>query len=140
MKRFWVLVCLLIASPVFAQTHYCDTTQASSTTAVTGTPLTYQICVTNKDANGNPITVTGLALYDNGTRTTPTFVKGTTSTTSGKTEWDLTFTAPSAASVHTYQSGALSAQGESLKSPPFVLTVNLPLTVPDAPTNPFIHP
>ncbi len=60
-------------------------------------------------------------------------VKGTTSAVSGLTIYTSAMTAPSTASVHTYQIAALDAAGESAKSSPFVLTVSLPLTVPAAP-------
>lgn len=128
---------LLCSSPLYAQTHYCDAVQPTSGTAITGQPATLQVCSSLKDANGNPTTITGWAVYDNGTRTTPTLTAGSVSPVSGKQVFSLTVTAP-AVGVHTYQAAAINAGptgGEGVKSTPFVLTINPPPTVPAQPTN-----
>lgn len=136
MKRLLCTLALLaLAAPAAAQTHYCDAAQPTAGTAVAGAPITVEACADGKDANNNPTTLTGWALYDNGTRTQPSFVKGTTSPVSGKSLYTLSTTAPATASVHTYQVAEINGSGEGPKGPPFVLTVNLPATVPTAPTN-----
>lgn len=142
MKRLFAsLFFLAFAAPLQAQTHYCDTVTPTSGTAETNAPLTMAVCQSGLDANGNPTTITGWALYTQVgagpvVRTTPALVAGTKSLVSGKTVYTLATTAPAAAGVVTYQWAALNAKGEAVKSvPPFVLTVTLPLTVPAAATN-----
>lgn len=129
----FALVAICLPARVFAQANPCDTAAPTSGTAVTGQALTLTVCQSLKDANGNPATPTGFAVYDNGTRTTPTFTAGAPSTVSGLTPYSTSITAAATASVHTYQVAAVNAQGESAKSTPFVLTVNLPATVMVAP-------
>lgn len=129
------LVVLALACPLAAQTHPCELPDVTAGTAVAGAPLTLSACHNGKDANGNPDTLTGWALYDNGARTTLTLMaSGAPSPVSGQTLYTTTITAPAAASVHTYQLAAIDARGEGGKSSPFVLTVSLPLTVPSAPS------
>lgn len=133
----WLLGLLVLsaAAPAAAQTHPCDAPAVTSGTKVAGAPMTLSICSDGKDANGNVTPIMGWALYDNGARSTPTLVTGTTSPVSGQTVYTMASTAPLTASVHTYQFATVNAAGEGAKSLPFVLTVNLPLTVPDAPNH-----
>ncbi len=134
MKQVCVcVVFVLMASLAQAQTHPCDMPGPTSGTATPGQMMTLSACHSGKDANGNTIVITGWALYDNATRTTPTLIKGTTSATSGLSIYTLALTAPATIGLHTYQLAAIDAAGESAKSSPFVLTVSVPLTVPVAP-------
>lgn len=129
-----LLVLVGLATPAFAQAHFCDTQAPTSGTVPAGAPVTLQICTLPADTPN----VSTFAVYDNGARLVVTFSKGTTSGQSNKTEWDWQFTAPSAAGLHTYQEAVINATGEGPKSVPFALTVQLPL--PGAPLNPTIHP
>lgn len=125
---------LLFAAPVAAQTHPCDAAQPTSGTAVAGSSVTIAACSDSKDGNGNPTTITGWALYDNGARTTVNLTpSGPVSPVSGLTNYQAAMTAPATASVHTYQLASINMLGEGPKGNPFVLTVTLPLTVPDVP-------
>ena len=136
MKRLLLLLAIvaLFAAPAAAQTHPCDQAYPTSGTAVTGSTVTLSACSDGKDANGNQTPITGWALYDNGARSTVNLTaSGPASTVSGLVNYSTTMTAPGTASVHTYQLATLNAAGEGAKGNPFVLTVTLPLTVPDAP-------
>ena len=124
---------LALSTPLYAQTHYCDVPQPTSLTAASGAPITLGFCHDGKDVNGNPGQPSGFALYDNGLRTTPVFLKGTTSSTSGKTVYTYATTVPTATGLHTLQTAWLSGTVEGAKSNPFALTVVAPALT--APTN-----
>ncbi len=137
MRRRLILALALFAVPALAQaqTHPCDLATATSGTAIAGATVTLSACHSGLDANGNNETITGWALYDNAVRTTPVLTAGTAVSTTGLKLYSVTMTAPATAGVHSYQIAALDASGEGAKStPPFVLTVSLPPTVPAAPS------
>ena len=133
MKPLFVLAILVFASPAICQTHYCDTTQPTTGTAVAGATVTIQHCNDGKDSTGAvPITPTGFRIYSDGNGAVIAMTKGTTSTVSGKTVYSGTFSAPSAG-AHALQTTALVGNVEGPKSGTFTLTTVA--AVPSAPTN-----
>lgn len=129
---FAVIVLLAMPRAASAQTHYCDTTPPTSGTVVAGATLTVQVCAPKNDSAGNPTVVGAWALYDNGTRTTPTFTPGTTSPISGMTVYTLNVPPISVPGAHTLQAAIVNG-GEGGKGTPFALTVTPAL--PGVPTN-----
>lgn len=125
---------LLLATPAFAQTHYCDATQPTSGTGVAGQTLTISECSDNKDTNGNATVITGGFLYDNGVKTAITLTPGSVSTVSGKQLYTATYTVPATAGLRTLQTSFQNASGESAKGNSFALTVSLPPSVATAPS------
>jgi len=131
----FLCVVALLTLPLRSQvTHYCDIAHPVTGTGNLGQSVTLSVCTTNKDANGNQVTITGWALYDNGVRVAPlVFTQGTTSTVSGLQLYTYTFTL-SASGLHTYQVASIDSFGEGTKSDPFALTVSA-TGVPVKPTN-----
>lgn len=129
---------LLLPVAAQAQTHYCDQAPVTTGTATAGQVMTIRVCHSEKDTNGNPTMLTGWAVYVDALPRavvvlTPT---GTVSPVSGKREYTGTTVAPASAGPHSYQVAPINAVGEDGKTtPPFVLTVSLPQTVPAAGSN-----
>lgn len=127
------LLFLLCSSPLYAQTHYCDQAQPTTGTAIVGASVTVRHCNDGKDSTGTvPVTPTAFRVYVDGTGAAITMTKGTTSATSGKSDYTGTITAP-AAGVHTIQTTAVAGTAEGAKSNTFTLTTTA--AVPSAPTN-----
>ena len=135
MKRFvFALAFLLLGSSVYAQAHYCDTTQATSGTAIVGATLTVSACNDGKDSTGTvPDVPTSWKLYDNNIGVPIPMTKGTTSAVSGKTVYTGSYIVPPSPGIHALQTTALNGTAESAKSPTF--TVTGVAAVPSAPTN-----
>lgn len=135
MKRFLLIaVFLLLPCAAQAQTHYCDTPQPTTATAVVGSTLTISHCNDGRDATGTaPVSPTSFKLYDNGTGAVITMMSGTTSTVSGKTVYTGNYIVPATVGAHAIQTTALVGVAESAKSNTF--TVTAVAAIPSAPTN-----
>ena len=134
MIRRLVLICIFLSLPqlVQAQSNYCDTTPATTGNGTVGTPMTLQVCAGPNDTNGNPVTITGWTLYDAATGTSIALTKGSTSTVSGQTVYNGTYT-PTVAGPHTLTITATGNAKESVKSASFLLTAVLPPAAPTVP-------
>jgi hypothetical protein len=137
MKKLPVLIAVallaLFVGRADAQTAPCDLPTATSGTFVVNTPMTFAVCSNSTDQNGAPTVITGWALYDGATRTTPTMVADTVVSATGFRQYTLASTSPATAGVHTYTMAELNSIGEGTRSAPFVLTVSLAPTAPSAP-------
>ncbi len=135
MKRLTLLLCFLaMPTLAYSQTHYCDTTPATSGTGTVGVPMTIQACAGANDVNGTPVTITAWTLYDGAASTPITMAKGSTSAVSGKSVYSGAFT-PATAGSHALAITATGNSKESAKSVSFLLSVLPPPAAPPAPTN-----
>jgi hypothetical protein len=130
MRRILFCFVLLLVPAAAQAQHYCDTTPATTGSAVQGASMTVSLCL---DAPSTAA-VTSFNLYDNSATAVPiTMTKGTTSPVSNKTLFTGAYTAPQTLGVRTIQTSALNGAVEGAKSPAFTLTVTA--FIPNAPTN-----
>ncbi len=86
----FALAFLVCAASVQAQTHPCDISQAPSFTVKSGI-VTLTACHDSKDADGDPVTITGWTAVVDASRIAVTMTKGAVSNAAGFYQYTGTF-------------------------------------------------